>query len=85
MTSIDYCKPGKYCSACHNKRHEGNWDYDLFKIAIDLDRGRSLSFLCFGCSNRAIYKDHDGNLYLSKVNHADSLEMHEVSITDLMY
>jgi len=36
------------------------------KIAINLRRGYSQSFLCEGCNIRGIYKDENGNLFLGR-------------------
>ena len=41
-------------------------DIDLFEIALDLENGRSESFICEGCNNRAVYKDEEGLLYLAR-------------------
>jgi len=56
---------------------------DLFKIVLSLQNGRSISFICEGCNNRAIYKDDNGNLYLAKyVN--NEISLFTVAISELV-
>jgi hypothetical protein len=57
---------------------------DLFKIALSLKNERSVSFICEGCHNRAIYKDAIGNLYLAKYIN-DEISLFPVKITDLIH
>lgn len=58
-----------FCSQCSPFKDE--YDIDLFKIAIRLKRGHSKDFVCEGCSNRAIYKDEDGRIYLIRYEEND--------------
>lgn len=75
----------EYCSMCSPFKEMGGYDYDLAKIALDLEKGRSESFLCEGCENRGVYKDEDGRLYLAKYIEAnDQIELKEVNIEELM-
>jgi hypothetical protein len=54
-----------FCSqCCSNYGMEA--DIDLFKIALSLENGRSVSFICEGCPNRALYKDDTGLIYLAQ-------------------
>ncbi len=57
----------EYCSQCSPFKEYGGYDFDLLKIAIELERGHSYSFVCEGCLNRAIYKDEDGQLWIYQV------------------
>lgn len=54
----------EYCSQC--SPFKNHFDIDLFQIALKLNRGYSRGFICEGCSNRAIYKDEQGLVYLVK-------------------
>ena len=54
----------EYCSHCSPFKRQGNFDIDLFKIALKLNRGNSTSFICEGCNIRGIYKDEQGLIYL---------------------
>jgi len=54
----------EYCSRC--SPFENEFDINLFRIALNLKKGYSETFLCEGCSNRGIYKDDTGRLYLAK-------------------
>ncbi len=56
----------EYCSQCSPFKEEGEYDIDLFEIALNLEQGRSESFICEGCNNRGVYKDEKGNLFLAK-------------------
>ena len=72
-----------FCSQCC-KKHHIEPDIDLFKIALYLENGRSTSFICQGCNNRAIYKDEMGNLYLAKyVN--EEISLFPVNIANLIH
>jgi hypothetical protein len=62
-----------FCSQCGNRINK-EADINLFLMAVSLQNGRSISFICEGCNNRAIFKDDNGNLYLAKyVNNEISL------------
>jgi hypothetical protein len=56
----------EYCSQCSPFKSLGEYDFDLFKMAVKVKRCRSISFVCEGFNNRAIYKDENGNLFLVK-------------------
>ena len=71
----------EYCSQC--RRFEKSFDIDLFKIALKLERGYSTSFLCEGCSNRAVYKDELGLIYLVRFERND-YNYYLVNIEDLI-
>lgn len=70
------------CSQCTPFKNE--FDFDLFDIALNLEKGYSENFLCEGCENRAVYKDENGNLFLAK-SEGDEINLHTVKIEDLMY
>lgn len=70
-----------YCSQC--SPFKGKFDIDLFKKALKLKRGHSVSFICEGCNNRAIYKDEKGLLYLAKLNRTE-IELQPISIEQLI-
>lgn len=69
-----------YCSQCTPFQHS---DIDLFRIAVTLKPECSESFLCEGCSNRGLYKDENGLLYLARQTD-NGIELSEVKIEDLM-
>ena len=69
----------EYCSRCSPL---DSWDYDLVKIALDLENGHSESFICEGCNIRAIYKDESGNLFLALKTRMQ-VELHPVNIEEL--
>jgi hypothetical protein len=69
-----------YCSQCTPFERS---DINLASIALDLKPGRSESFLCEGCNNRAVYKDGDGNLFLAKAE-GKEVNLHPVTIEQLM-
>lgn len=69
-----------FCSQCSPFPES---DIDLFKIALHLNNGRSWSFICEGCNNRAIYKDDKGLLYLAK-QEGNELKMHPVRLEELI-
>ena len=73
----------EYCSQCSPFKELGEFEYNLFKIALDLKRGRSQSFLCEGCDNRAVYKDEDGRLYLGKKQSDGNIEMTPINLDEL--
>lgn len=47
-------------------RELSGYDYDAAKIALNLKKGRSGSFLYEGCGNRGVYQDQTGRLFLAK-------------------
>ncbi len=59
----------EYCSQCSPF---GEADYNLTKMAIQLKRGHSFNFLCEGCSNKAIYKDNEGQLWVYQIQQGSS-------------
>lgn len=71
----------EYCSQC--SPFDGAYDIDLLKIVLKLKPGRSFSFLCEGCYNRAVYKDENGNLFLAK-DEGGEIKLHPVTIESLM-
>ena len=71
----------EYCSQC--TPFKNRFDIDLLKIALKLDNGRSVSFLCEGCNNRAVYRDDIGLLYLAKAVNGE-IELVEVTVEGLM-
>jgi hypothetical protein len=60
----------------------GEYDFDLFKMAIKVKRCRSISFICEGCNNRAVYKDENGNLHLVKKENGEMV-FYPVNLEDL--
>ena len=60
----------------------GEYDFDLFKMAIKVKRCRSISFICEGCNNRAFYKDEKGILYLVKKGNGEMV-FYPVNIDEL--
>lgn len=72
----------EYCSQC--SPFENRHDIDLFLLALLLKRGRSRSFICEGCANRAIYKDEKGKLYIAKLENGE-LKMHPTSTAILLF
>lgn len=73
----------EYCSQCSPFKLNGEWDIDLLQIALKLEPGRSESFLCEGCNNRAVYKDEKGLLYLGK-QEGKEINLHPVAVEELM-
>ena len=69
-----------YCSECTQFDYP---DIDLAQIALDLSTGRSESFICEGCNNRAVYKDEVGRLFLAKQDHGE-VKLYSVTIEQLM-
>lgn len=75
----------EYCSMCSPFKDMGGYDYDLIKIALDLEKGRSESFFCEGCENRGVYKDEEGRIYLAKQDAPGAnVRLVEVRIEELM-
>lgn len=72
----------EFCSQCADKYFEYP-DIKLFKIALNLKKGRSVSFLCEGCNNRGIYKDEEGKLYLAKLIEKE-IKLFPVSVSELV-
>lgn len=72
----------EYCSKC--SPFGGEFDIDLFKIALKIENGRSESFICEGCNIRAVYKDEVGNVYLARLENKE-IKLHPVVIEDLMH
>ncbi|GAB3179475.1 hypothetical protein GCM10027291_45740 [Telluribacter humicola] len=70
----------EFCSECTPFEYP---DIDLAAIALDLSPGRSESFICEGCNNRAVYKDEKGGLYLAKAEDG-VIKLHPVIIEQLM-
>ena len=71
----------EYCSQC--RAVEKSFDIDRFQIALKLERGYSTGFLCEGCSNRAVYKDEQGLIYLVRFEKND-YNSYPVNIEDLI-
>jgi len=59
-------------------------DIDLFDLALNLENGRSESFICEGCNNRAVYKDEEGFIYLAREINREIILI-PVQISELMY
>jgi hypothetical protein len=72
----------EYCSQCSPFKEEGEFDFDLFNLALKVKRGHSINFLCEGCNNRGIYKDEQGLIYLLKDENRE-LIFQQVNIEDL--
>lgn len=70
----------EYCSQC--SPFQGEFDIDLFRVALDLKQGYVKKFLCGGCNNRGIYKDEQGLIYLVK-SESNELNFVQVNIEDL--
>jgi hypothetical protein len=71
----------EYCSQC--RPFEKSFDIDLFQIALKLKRGYSTGFLCEGCTNRAVYKDEEGLIYVVRFEKND-YNYYKVNIEDLI-
>lgn len=72
----------EYCSQCSPFKEQGEFDFNLFKIALKLKRGYSTSFICEGCNNRGVYKDEQGLIYLVK-DENNELKFYPVNIEEL--
>jgi len=70
-----------FCTNC--TPFTGEADIDLFLLALNLQPGYSRTFICEGCSNRGVYKDVTGRLYLAKQLDRD-ITLHSVAIEELM-
>ena len=70
----------EFCSECTPFEYP---DIDLVQIALDLSPGRSESFICEGCNNRAVYKDEEGRLYLAKQEQGQ-IKLHPTTIEQLI-
>ncbi len=70
----------EFCSQCTPL---DTVDYNLFNIALNLDRGHSRSFVCEGCDNRAVYKDEEGRLWIAHENGKGDLDWKPVTIDEL--
>jgi len=68
----------EYCSRCSPL---DSWDFDLVKIALNLDKGHSENILCEGCNVRGVYKDESGNIYLA-VKTEKKIKMKAVNIEE---
>lgn len=71
----------EYCSVC--SPFNGEFDINVFKLALRLENGRSESFLCEGCNLRGVYKDDLGNLFLARSEDKE-IKLHPILIEDLM-
>jgi hypothetical protein len=70
----------EFCSQCSPNFH----DWDLFKLALDLDNQHSESFICEGCNIRGIYKDESGKLFLAKTIN-NNIELFPINLVDLLH
>lgn len=70
----------EFCSQCSPFEE---YDIDLKKMALTLRKGYSQSFLCEGCSNRALWRDENGQLSLIRITNGKE-ETLEVSLDDLI-
>jgi hypothetical protein len=70
-----------YCSQC--SPFAGKFEIDLAKIALKLKPGRSESFICEGCNNRAVYKDENNNLFLAKMEKGE-IKLHPIDFEQLI-
>lgn len=70
----------EFCSNC-DALHS---DYDLFRLALFLPKGRSRNLLCEGCNLRAIYKDNEGNIFLAKMLN-NEIKFEPVILKDLRW
>ena len=76
-----YDQMAEFCSICTPFKKA---DYNLPKIALELERGHSYSFVCEGCQNRALYKDEEGRLWLAVIKRNDDrLKWHAVNLDEL--
>lgn len=73
----------EFCSQCSPFEDGGAFEFDLVEIALGLKEGWSVSFLCEGCRNRAVYKDETGQLFLERIQADGTIEMVEVTIDEL--
>lgn len=71
----------EYCSQC--SPFNGQFDIDLFQIALALSREHSSAFICEGCNIKAIYKDEKGLIYLIRYED-DEYKYCPVNIEDLI-
>ena len=58
-------------------------DYDLFRISLNLERGRAFNLTCRVCNIRGIYKDDEGLIYLAK-NEPEGIRLHLTTIEQLI-
>lgn len=72
----------EFCSQCADKYFEYP-DIKLFKIALSLKKGRSVSFLYESCNNRGFFKDEEGKLYLTKLIEKE-VKLFPVTVDELM-
>ena len=72
----------EYCSLCFKEDVSTGYDYNLYKIANKLEKGYSTSFLCEGCSRRAIYRDEEG-LYYIAIDNGKEFEWQDIELKDL--
>ncbi len=72
----------EHCSKCSPYKAQGEHDYDLLALALDLSPGHSTTFLCEGCANRAIYRDEEDRIYLAKLV-GEELKWTEVNLVEI--
>ena len=71
----------EFCSIC--TPFQDVFDYDLYKIALNLMKDQVRTFLCEGRTVRGIYKDPAGNLFLGRMIHG-KVEEFPVHLEDLL-
>ena len=71
-----------FCSQCCNN-FGMQADIDLFKLALSLINDRSITFICEGCNNRAVYKYKVGNIYFAEYV-ANEIYLFPVNISELI-
>ncbi len=67
-----------FCSICE----PDFFDINLTEIALELDPGRSESFICEGCNLRAVFKNESNALYLGRLVDGE-LVLEPIHIEDL--
>ena len=69
-----------FCSQC--SPFDNEYDIDLFKIALKLQKGASENILYEGCNIRVVYKDEEGLVYLGKLEH-EEIKLYLVKLEEL--
>ena len=69
-----------FCSQC--SPFDNEYDIDLFKIALKLQKGASENILCEGCNIRVVYKDEEGLVYLGRLEN-EEIKLYLVKLEEL--
>jgi hypothetical protein len=81
LTNSQTNNTSEFCSIC--TPFQDIFDYDLYKIALDLMKDHVGTFICEGCNVRGIYKDPSGSLFLGRMIHG-KVEEFPVHLEDLL-